>query len=246
MIQGVKNLVQTLLRPFGLRLSRLNSAPKPDFGSGVLFETLQKFGFSPRNVVDIGANHGNWTRNCLQYFPDARYTLVEPQDHLKIHVQDLLAAGNKIQWVNAGVSDQSGTLPFFLSHRDDSSTFLTNGADPSKTVPMRVTSLDDLLAEQKLSIPELVKIDAEGLDLKVIQGAKTLLGKTDVFLLEAAVLCPFENTVAATVKFMAEAGYRLIDITELNRSPKDNVLWLTELAFLRNSSDLLARADSYE
>ena len=99
-------------------------------------------------------------------------------------------------------------------------------------VPVKAWALDDLLAEYKLPVPEMVKIDAEGFDLRVLRGAGTLLGKTEVFLVEAAVGCSFENTVAATVQFMAEHGYRLIDITELNRSPKHNLLWLTELAFL--------------
>ena len=47
-------------------------------------------------------------------------------------------------------------------------------------------------------------------------------------------------------QFVAEHGYRLIDITEFNRSPKHNLLWLTKLAFLRNASRLLAHATSYE
>jgi hypothetical protein len=54
------------------------------------------------------------------------------------------------------------------------------------------------------------------------------------------------SSVAAVVQFMAEHGYRLIDITDINRSPKDNVLWLTELVFLRNGSPLLSAATSYE
>jgi hypothetical protein len=43
-----------------------------------------------------------------------------------------------------------------------------------------------------------------------------------------------------------EHGYRLIDITEINRSPKDNVLWLTELAFLRNGSSLFHAVTAYD
>jgi hypothetical protein len=39
---------------------------------------------------------------------------------------------------------------------------------------------------------------------------------------------------------------RLIDITDLNRSPRHGVLWLTELAFLRNGSPLLNAITSYE
>jgi FkbM family methyltransferase len=245
-ICDVKTLVQAFLRPFGLRLTRLKSLPANNYGAGVLFSVLQRFGFSPKHIVDVGANHGNWTRTCLQYFPDAHYTLLEPQKELIIHIQDLLAAGRRIRWINAGASDKSGTLPFFISQRDDSSNFVEAAEESSRTIPVQVVSLDDLLMQYKLPVPELVKIDAEGFDLKVMQGARTLLGKTDVFLMEASVVCPYENSVAAAVQYMVEHGYRLIDITEINRSPKDNVLWLTELAFLRNGSPLFSAVTSYE
>ena len=242
----MKTLIQSFLRPFGLRLARLHDKPQSDYGSGVLFPMLKRFGFSPKHIVDVGANHGNWTRTSLQYFPEAQYTLLEPQQELMVHIQDLLAAGRAIRWINAGASDKSGTLPFFLAKRDDSSSFVGASAGSSGSISMQVWSLDDLLAKYELPVPEMVKIDAEGFDLKVMQGAKTLLGKTEVFLLEASVLCPYENSVAAALQFMGEHGYHLIDITEINRSPKDNVLWLTELVFLRNGSPLLAAATSYE
>jgi len=176
--------------------------------------------------------------------------LIEPQDQLKDCVQDLIDSGYKIRWVNAGVADQSGTLPFFISDRDDSSGFLLRDTQSQtkraseKMVP--VETLDALLTKYNLPVPDMVKIDAEGFDLKVMQGASSLLGKTEVFLLEAGVLCPFENSVARVVSMMADFGYRLVDITELNRSPKHGVLWLTELAFLRSSSPLLASVTSYE
>lgn len=242
----VKTLIQALLRPFGLRLIRLRSAPKAQYGVDVLLPLLKKSGFSPKHIVDVGANHSNWTRMSLQFFPDAEYTLVEPQDHLKEHHQDLLAAGRRIRWVNAGASDKSGMLPFSISHRDDSSTFVGAKENSPNTIAMKVISLDDLLVRYELPMPELVKIDAEGFDLKVLQGATTLLGKTDVILLEAAVFCLYENAIAAAMQFMTERGYRLIDITDINRSPKDNVLWLVELAFLREKSALLRSATSYE
>jgi len=242
----VKTLIQSLLRPFGLRLTRLKSTATRGFGIEVLFEVLGRFGFSPKHIVDIGANHGSWTRAAMQFFPEAHYTLLEPQDWLKIHIQDLQAAGRNIRWINAGASDISGTLPFYISHRDDSSSFVVASENLLPTTPAKVWSLDDLLVEYCLPVRELVKIDAEGFDLKVLRGAKTLLGETDVFLAEAAVVPPAENSVAAIITFMAENDYRLIDITDINRSLKHNVLWLTELAFLRNGCRLLSTANSWE
>ena len=249
-VPDVKALIQSLLRPFGLRLSRLRDERAENFGAAVLFSTFKRFGFSPRLVLDVGANHGNWTRAALKYFPEAQYVLLEPQDHLKVCVQDLIDSGYKIRWVNAGVADQPGVLPFYVAGRDDSSTFLP----PDKQSPaglasgnmVLVETLDAILSKYHLPVPDMVKIDAEGFDLKVMQGASSLIGKTDVFLLEAGVLCPFENSVARVVSTMADFGYRLVDITEMNRSPKHGVLWLTELAFLRSSSSLLASVTSYE
>jgi len=91
-----------------------------------------------------------------------------------------------------------------------------------------------------------VKIDAEGFDLKVLSGASTLIGKTELFFIEAAVCCTYENSVSEVVRRMADNGYKLLDITDINRSPKFGVLWLLELVFLRNASQLLDSVTSYE
>jgi hypothetical protein len=37
-----------------------------------------------------------------------------------------------------------------------------------------------------------------------------------------------------------------VDITDINRSPKYGLLWLCELAFLRNDSTLFDSATAYE
>lgn len=246
----MKALIQRLLRLFGLRLTRIRSPHEADFGAPVLFSTLKRFGFSPRCIVDVGANHGNWTRAALAYFPTAEYVLIEPQGHLKGYIKDLINSRFAIRWVNAGVADEPGRMTFYICHRDDSSTFIRHEPQHHDTVAseveIEVKTLDQILSEYNIPVPDMVKIDAEGFDLKVLRGATRLLGKTDVFLLEAAVACPFDNSVAKVITAMENFGYRLLDITEINRSPKYGVLWLTELVFLRKSNPLLDSVTSYE
>jgi FkbM family methyltransferase len=181
-------------------------------------------------------------------FPDAHYTLVEPQDHLKVHIQDLLDRGCKITWINGGVADLSGTLPFTISYRDDSSTFASTPADAAAPrISVCVTTLNEIVSAASAPPPEMVKIDAEGFDLKVLAGASDVLGKTEIFFVEVAVCSSgYENTIARVIDRMDEAGYKVVDITDINRSPKYGVLWLSELAFLRNASSLLDTVASYE
>ncbi len=246
----MRRILQSILGKFGYRLVRINDGPRPSEGLDPFFSLLQRLGFAPKHILDVGANRGNWTRTAIKHFPGAHYTLVEPQDHLKSHIRDLLDRGCNIHWINAGAGDKSGTMPMSISSRDDSSTFVltdrhgqTTGSQQS-TVPVK--TLNEIVSSSSAPPPEMVKIDAEGFDLQVLAGASGLLGKTDIFLVEAVVCGNYENSVAEVVKFMAAAGYRLIDITDLNRSPRHGVLWLTELAFLRNASPLLNAITSYE
>jgi FkbM family methyltransferase len=257
----MKQLFQAFLGTLGYRLVRLqnirNTAnTNTAYGLDSFFSLLKERGFAPKHVVDVGANHGNWTRAALRYFPDAYYTLVEPQDYLRTHVQDLLTRdGSRIRWIGTGAGDKPGTLPFSIAHRDDSSSFAPT-PEAAKAARMRqievpVTTLNEIIRTSDAPFPDMVKIDAEGFDLRVLAGASELVGKTDIFLLEATICAKisghdFENTLRNVMQTMGQSGYRILDITDLNRSPKYGVLWLCEVAFLRNASHLLDGVDSYE
>lgn len=220
------------------------------YGWKECFALLQRCGFAPRNILDVGANHGHWTRAAVPFFPQARYVLVEPQAGLEAGIQDLIAHGLQVKWITAGVSDAAGDLPLTIAPDDVSSNFLLTPAEAAALglrqtrVPLR--TLNDIVAAEFSAVPEMVKVDAEGFDLKALAGGTSLLGTTEVFFLEAAVCAPgLENTLAAVVGFMAEAGYKVIDMVDLNRSPADQVLWLCELVFLREDSPLLGKVKSY-
>jgi FkbM family methyltransferase len=248
----IKKLAQGTLKKFGLRIVRDSASPHSmalaEDRRNWFFTAIKGLGFCPKHIIDVGANRGAWTRTAFSFFPQTQYTLLEPQDHLKAHIQDLVNHGCKVKWISAGVADTPGELPFTIAYRDDSSSFApTKNNSGSSQVMVPVTTLNEIVASSNASFPEMVKIDAEGFDLKVLAGASELLGKTDIFLVEAAVWCPgLENTVAEAVRGMDNAGYGLADVTDMNRSPKFGVLWLCELAFLRKASPLWAGVTSFE
>lgn len=212
------------------------------------FENLKGMGFIPKHIIDVGANHGTWTRETLKYFPDAYYTLIEPQEWLKPSLQDILDSNSKVKFNAVGAGDKSGSFMFTIVDRDDSCSFRYTEeeaiAGGFKRVEIPIVTLNEVVAQNTtLPFPDLVKIDAEGLDINVLEGASNLMGKTEVFLVEAAMFCKeFDNNLLKMVDYMDKKGYTLFEITDLNRPFTIEVLWLVELAFIKKGGII----DSYK
>lgn len=201
------------------------------------YNNLKLFDFQPKHIVDIGANHGTWTREALIHFPNSHYTLIEPQYWLKSSIQDVIDANPKVQFHAFGAGEKEGTFMFTIVDRDDSCSFRYTKEEADKEgfkqVEIPVTTLNNLLAKSDLPIPDIIKIDAEGLDIEVLKGASDFFGKTEIFMVEAGVVNKmFENSFLNIINFMDEKGYRLYEITDLNRPFVPKVLWLVELVFV--------------
>ncbi|WP_149206229.1 FkbM family methyltransferase [Flavobacterium johnsoniae] len=202
------------------------------------YNTLKEFNFQPKHIVDVGANHGTWTREALLHFPDAYYTLLEPQEWLKESFQDILDSNPKVRFHAVGAGQKKGSFLFTIVDRDDSCSFRYTKEEALeagfKQLEIPVVTLNELLLENKMPVPDIIKIDAEGLDIEVLKGADSFFGKTEIFMVESGIVNKtLNNNLFRLVNFMDENGYRLFEITDLNRPFALKVLWLAELVFVK-------------
>jgi FkbM family methyltransferase len=123
-------------------------------------------------VFDVGANAGYFTLLGSRLVgPAGRVVAFEPLPRalelLRRHVA--LNALENVQIVDAAVSDRDGEALF----RDDSFTMgrLTDDGD----IRVRLVALDPLCAAGELPLPDVLKIDVEGAELDVLEGARGLL-----------------------------------------------------------------------
>ena len=205
-------------------------------------QLLKATGYQPSHVVDIGANRGNWTREVRQYFPQSRYTLFEPQANLKQEMGDLLV--DPLVTLNIkGVGKACSEMLFTIHERDDSCSFAWSEDRAAQMgyeqIKIPVVTLDSHIETNHLEWPDFIKIDAEGYDLEVLEGANQCLKRATLVMVECAICNPnMKNTALAVISFMDSAGFRPVDFTDLNRPFPNRVLWLTEIAFVKKGSDL--------
>lgn len=212
---------------------------------------LKQINFKVTHIVDVGANHGTWTRETLKYFPEAYFTLLEPQAQLQHSISDIIETNPKVKFHAVGAGIKEGVFKFTIVDRDDSCSFSYTEEHAKnmgfKQVEIPVITLNDFLPATNLPIPEIIKIDAEGLDLEVLGGATHFFGKTEVFMVEAAVMNNiYQNSVLKMMVFMDENGYRLCDFTDLNRTVKQNALWLVEMVFIKKNGIIHQAINFYD
>ena len=75
----------------GYDFLRISGIDRSTQGTKPFLKKLVQHGFSPQTIVDIGANHGGWSRIAKAVFPQANFVLLEPQAEMAPFLDNLCA-----------------------------------------------------------------------------------------------------------------------------------------------------------
>lgn len=212
--------------------AKLICYPNNSFGSFVVYANFPEYevmNFINKTVengdivVDVGANIGSESVLAASRGKKVKVYAFEPTKSLipllneNIFINDFY---NRIEIIQKAVSNKNGKVRFVLeneseiNHLDISSNNKPKNnridhLDIKKTVQIDSVTLDTFIKEKSLKKIKLLKIDVEGAELLVLQGAQKALaaGKINVVLFEIN-------------KNIADYGYKANDIFNLLRKNK--------------------------
>ena len=133
---------------------------------------------------DVGANVGNYSKIIASLYPAAKIYAFEPNPFTFKQLQTLSPKSPNILTFNTGLGAIVGNIELFCRQDNVSSSHATLYKDvltkahgytdvQRLTVPMN--TLDDFCHQNYIDRIDFLKIDTEGHELKVLQGAKNAL-----------------------------------------------------------------------
>lgn len=124
-----------------------------------------------------------------------------------------------------------------------SSVFEEHTAQNFPKIECSMTTLDRLMnTDFSGKRADFIKVDVQGYELSVLQGAEETLSSASALLLECNLLDIHQGVplVHEIIGWLAERNWFVYDIAALTRRPLDGALWQTDLVFVPDNSPLRA------
>ena len=219
---------------------------------------LRNLGVEVRSVIVIGVHKE--TPFLIKVFPDVKHSLIEPSgefiDAINENYRNI-----DFKFLQIALSDQEREAWYVSKSRTNKIVSLVDGIPTEQEVksPMhgsisdypvtsedfednefedliscnkiRVTTLDSILGTMNVASPFLLKIDVDGLELNIVNGAKQSLKSASIVIVETSLTegASF-SLISGSLEVMSH-GFRLFDIVD--PTYYCGVLFQVDLIFIR-------------
>ena len=170
-------------------------------------------------VYDIGAHIGLYSICLVNYVNNAKLFAFEPQPNIYRKLTEkirLFKYEKSIIPMECALGTDVGKIPFYISSNPGQSSFYKSNAESGQqvidTVQVNCYTIDYLVEHQIIDAPDLIKIDTEGNELKVLNGSKNTLSKHHPkIVLEPHTSIGSGYTVEELKQWLSTFGYKSIN-----------------------------------
>jgi FkbM family methyltransferase len=218
------------------------------------------------NILDVGARAGinsilpNWvpTRAMRCYVEHIRFFGIEPDPE---EAERLETQGNYEKVFKLALSDVHGERTLYVTREPDKSSILEpdlevikdwftesiSSYEVVKRIAVHTTTIDKLFEDSGI-IFDWVKIDTQGSEYEVLQGANKTLNDTTVILTELSAVKQYINQ-KTTVEFISEINKIGFDILLVNYKPimscENDIVFIRKLNTITNYRQIFSLANCF-
>lgn len=215
-LRQIKKALRSLRHP--LSRKALKHGVAPSFEHFEILKGLKNI----KCLVDVGANVGQFSLLCKIVHPNAHIHAFEPLNKAADTYVNLLGHETDVQLYRHAIGSKAADQLINVTAKSDSSSLLAPDAQ-SRIFPgthvvsqeaVRVLPLQDVLRDEEIPSPALLKIDVQGYEGEVLKGSEHLLDSFDWIYCEASFIELYSGQPLADeiIAWLAARGFRLVSV----------------------------------
>ena len=246
----MKRIINKILSNFGFSINKLKNKKE------LSFDDIYKLKLNQSPIIfDIGANRGQSIERFLKIFPNCTIHAFEPikkeflnlkekfSTNKNIHINNV-ALGDKIEDKKLNVMTRSATSSFYdLNENTEwlkirSKQYNTNTKDFKKnSEDVKVITLDHYCEDKRIEFIDLIKIDVQGHEDKVLAGSKKIFSKDIVNAVETEIM--FDDVYEKHLSFSdierhLLPNFRFCGIKTYNNNLFEGINFFAEILYINN------------
>ena len=194
-------------------------------------------------VVDVGANEGQFAEKILCVFPHANIYCFEPLPPVYQKLKLNFEKRANVHPFNFGLGAFASEMSMQYNEYSPSSSLLemlelhkSNFDFAVKSVPIaiQIRTLDSFFMEP-VTGPMLLKVDVQGYEMPVLQGADSILQQASVIILETCFYPLYKDQYLFEdlYEYLVKKGFRYVGSVEQLVSPKNQQILTADAVFIK-------------
>jgi len=225
----------------------LLSWPKFSATSFRMVSSLMRQGIIPRTVIDVGANVGQFAVACAKIFSGVTIHSFEPLPGCVERLKRNVARLRDVHVYPLALGAEGGEVTMHINSHSHSSSILALGERHRRAFPgareigdikVKMSTLDLEMKSMSLERPVLLKLDVQGYETLVLEGAAETLDKVDYVLLEASFRPMYqgEGAFMDIAKTMEDRGFEFLRPVGWLSDPHNGEVLQIDALFVKSGS----------
>jgi len=180
---SIKSSIKTVINKGLFKSFNLKLYSTRAFGREITLD-ISRIIEQPKIMFDVGANIGQTVELWVSEFESPQIHSFEPVERLFRRLQN--SVGNKAICNQLGVGNKNEEITIHYGKHDVSHSFVYDNVGKGGE-PAQVVTLDSYCEDKGIDHIDVLKIDVEGFEHQVIQGAEKMLKKGGIDILQIEV-----------------------------------------------------------
>ena len=220
--------------------------PKFSLSSLLIATRLRRRGIRPTTIIDAGANEGQFAIAMAHVFPDATIHSFEPDPKTYRRLARNVRRYSRVHTHELALGDRRGESQFHVNTDAQVSSLLPASEERKRAFPnarttgtivVKTDTLSRFFADLDVAQPVLLKLDVQGYEHRILEGAGGFLPKVDYVLTETAIRPLYVGEVPCghMTGILENLGFSLDLVADWHHSPRDGTVIELDLLFARGS-----------